>query len=389
MKVIFNRDGHLWIHSNGKEEKITKDPANYPYPPKWSHDGNYIVYMKEVKEPENIQNPHYNIWVYSLKSKRHKELFQNGGNPKWSPTENILAFQGGSVLNVSDLDSFTNISLGVDDYSWFPDGRGFIASSGASLRPNGWTNPVLYKITLKEDYLSNPDLYSGEEFFVIPNELSNGKTSILSIGASKFKFSPNGKWISFMVNPTASWSMDSNMLCILSSEGKDFEVIDEIIWGVGEPKWAHIKSRLGYIAGGGRIVFGFKDKDLKITDLPAYQTIDLTPTNYADLDFSWIDYSSLVVSRVKETEWSNDPLKRPTSSLYLANMTEKRQERITNPPNGFSDNQPVYLKPVDKIAWLRHRETDYRGDLWIADKNGRNAKVWIKNIGGYSIYGEE
>jgi hypothetical protein len=386
IKAAFNRDGHLWVKTNGKEEKITKELANYPYPPKWSHDGKWIVYMKEVKSPEDIQDPQYDIWVYNLKTKQHKEIFQNGGNPKWSPTENIVAFQGGGVLNVSDLDSFYNVSLGVDDYSWLPDGKGFIASSSASLRPDGWTNPILYKIPFKEDYKTNPNLQNAEKFFVIPSELSNGKASILSIGAENFKFSPDGKWISFMVSPTASWSMDSNMLCTISSEGDKFEVIDEIIWAVGDPKWAYTKNRLGYIAGGGRIVFGFKDKDLKITDLPAYQTVELTPPDYADLRFTWINHSSLIVSRVKESEWSNDPDKRPKASLYSVNLIEKIQEKITNPPKGLSDDHPEYLKTVNKISWLRHKETDYTGDLWIADRDGKNAEIWIKDISRYSIY---
>jgi hypothetical protein len=387
IKVAFSKDGHLWINTNGKDEKITKETASYPYPPSWSHDGEWIVYMKERKSPENIQNPKNDIWVYNLETKKHKEIFQNGSNPKWSPVENILAFQGGGVLSVSDLDEFNNISLGVADYSWFPDGRGFIASSVASLHPDGWTNPNLYKIPLPENYEAMQHLTDAEKLFVIPNRLSNGNVGILSIGASEFEFSADGKWISFIVNPTASWSMDSNMLCTISSRGKDFEVIDEIIQGVDEPKWAYTRNRLGYIGGGGRIVLGFKDKDMKVTELPAYQSVDLTPPTYADIGFTWVDDYSLIVSRVKETEWSNDPNKRPNAALYSINMSEKKQEMITHPPKGLSDGLPNYLRTVNKLSWLRKTGTVHtEGDLWIADKDGKNAKMWIKDIGGYSIY---
>ncbi|WP_279326855.1 hypothetical protein [Bacillus litorisediminis] len=37
------------------------------------------------------------------------------------------------------------------------------------------------------------------------------------------------------------------------------------------------------IAGGGRIVFGFKNKDLKIREMPVYGTY--TPEELAELDF--------------------------------------------------------------------------------------------------------
>ena len=99
----------------------------------------------------------------------------------------------------------------------------------------------------------------------------------MSINAGSFAYSPNHKWISFIVSPTASWSMDSDMLCVISADGKEFEAIDEVILEF-EPKWAYNKNLLGYIAGGGRIVFGFKNKDMKVTELPAYQTLNLNPS---------------------------------------------------------------------------------------------------------------
>jgi hypothetical protein len=57
--------------------------------------------------------------------------------------------------------------------------------------------------------------------------------------------------------------MDSNMVCVISADGRDFQVLDEIILEVGLPKWAPTKDILAYIAGGGRLVAGFRNKDLK------------------------------------------------------------------------------------------------------------------------------
>ncbi|MDN4608335.1 TolB family protein [Sporosarcina highlanderae] len=388
VKVAFTRDGYLWMKIGGDESKITEEKATYPFPPKWSYDGNMLLYQKLVTDspddPDKISNE---LWVYDLRTKKHHKIFYNASNPQWSPVENIVSFNAGGVLNISDLKSFYNIALGVDDYIWQPDGKGFIASSGATLRPDGWTHTILYTISIKEGYKNIPDLMNHvKRLFVIPKEVRKGDVSIISIGAEKLTFSPDGKWISFIISPTASWAMDSDMLAVVSAVGKDFEVIDEVILEF-TPKWAFTKNLLGYIAGGGRIVFGFKDKDMKVTEIPADSTVNLTPKNYADIGFTWIDEKSLVVSRVRETEWSNDPKKHPKPVLYFVSLTDQQQVQVTNPPTDEGDYQPQFLPIISKITWLRQSDlTESKGDLWIADPNGAHAEVWIKDIESYSFY---
>ena len=379
---------HLWVKINDKEEKLTAKKASYDYPPQWSHDGNMLLYQKTV--PGNIdesQKTSNEIWVYDLKTKKHKKIFYDGQNPKWSPTENIVAFSDDGVLNISDLKGFYNIALGVDEYVWQPDGKGFIASSSASLRPDGWTNAVLYSISIEEGYKDITDLTGHvKKLFAIPKEVGTKNAKISAINAGSFTFSPNGKWLSFIIYPTASWSMDSDMLSVIRIDGTEFEVIDEVILDF-EPKWASRKNLLGYIAGGGRIVFGFKNKDLKVTELPAYYTESLTPENYAELGFTWVTDGSLIVSRVKESDWSNDPKERPKPSLYYVSLASQKQLEITTPPKDKGDYDPQFLSSVMKITWLRKSDiAELKGDLWIADPNGANAQIWIKDIELYSFY---
>ncbi|MEK4403505.1 hypothetical protein MKZ26_03540 [Sporosarcina sp. FSL K6-6792] len=139
VKVAFIRDGYLWVKIDDKEEVLTVEKATYPYPPLWSFDGNLLLYQKEVEVLVNEHKQTSNqLWVYDMKTKKHSKIFYDGRYPKWSPTENIVAFSDGGVLNVSDFKKFYTIALGVNDYEWQPDGKGFIASSSASLRPDGW-----------------------------------------------------------------------------------------------------------------------------------------------------------------------------------------------------------------------------------------------------------
>ncbi|MFJ7729499.1 TolB family protein [Neobacillus sp. NPDC097160] len=388
VKISFIRDGFLWTKINGKEEKITKEAAKYDYPPHWSHDGKWIVYQVEAKRKlDPSMEFQTEIWVYNLESKKHKRITLDGYNPKWSPVENILAFKSGGVLNVSNLENFYNIALGVGDYSWYPDGRSFITASGASLRPDGWTNPVLFQIGLEKDLSKMTSLTKNvKKLYTIPSEVKKGNISVLALDVQNFQFSPDGKWISFVVSPTASGAMDSNMVCVISSDGQHFEAIDEIN-GESPKKWAFQQNRLGYIAGGGRIVFGFKDKDMKVTDFPAFKSINLTPPKFAELGFTWKDDHSLVVSRVKESEWSNDAKQRPDPSLFLIKIGEQKQTQISHPPKDYGDYDPIYLPSVNKLTWQRYKDlVDLHRDLWIADQNGDNAKVWIKNTVLYDFY---
>lgn len=390
-KVAFIRDGYLWVKIDDKEEVLTVEKATYPYPPQWSFDGNLLLYQKEVEELVNEHKQTSNqLWVYDMKTKKHSKIFYDGRNPKWSPTENIVAFSDGGVLNVSDFKKFYNIALGVNDYEWQPDGKGFIASSSASLRPDGWTNPVLYTISIANGYQNIGNLTkNATEFFVIPKEVVKDDVKVPSINAESFAYSSDKQWISFFVTPTASWAMDSDMLCVISVDGKEFEVLDEVIWAF-TPKWAYSENLLGYIAGGGRIVFGFKNKNLKVTEISTYHSINLTPKNYAEMDFSWVNDSSLIVSRVKESEWSNDAEKRPKASLYFLTLAGQKQLKITTPPKNKGDYKPEYLPSNDKITWLRKSDfVSAKGDLWVADIDGGNANLWIRDIGLYTFFPSE
>ncbi|CAH0347440.1 TolB domain-containing protein [Bacillus sp. CECT 9360] len=372
VQAAFIREGNLWTKVLSREQQITTQ-GKIEYPPQWSHDGKWVLYQNMVSDDHN------ELWVYNMESKKHKRIFAQGWNPKWSPTENIIAFNHGGGLSMSDLKGFRNVATGVDSYEWQPDGKGLIISSAANLRPDGWTNPVLFKIPVHQD-LKMPV----KEIFVIPKTLAKGDNEIISINAGDFAFSPDQKWISFIVSPTASWSMDSNMLCVLSSAGKDFTVLDEVITHVTPPKWAHTKNTLAYIAGGGRIVFGFKNKKLNTADFPAFTKAELTPAGFADFGFTWVDDQQFVVSRVKEAEWSNEPQERPSPSLYKVSLSGEAQKKITDPPKGFGDEKPVFTSQV--LTWLRISNDFSKSDLWIADQEGNGAKAWIKNVSSYSLF---
>ncbi|WP_167577413.1 hypothetical protein [Ammoniphilus sp. YIM 78166] len=375
MKAAFIREGNLWVKIDDKELQIT-DNGNAGSP-EWSHDARWIAYSKQGEKPENLE-----IWAYNIEAQKNYLVFHHGYNFQWAPDRNLLAYQPQIGINLTDLRGDKpartyDVAHGVDHFSWTPDGRGFLASSSACPRPDGWSNPVLFNIKLEDDFEPDNVFANAKEFFTIPGTLKKNNIEILSIGTSSFKWSPDKKWISFIVNPTASWSMDSNMLCILSSDGQKFEPLDEMASGFPFD-WAPTSNLLGYIQGGGRMVFGFNNKNLKVKELPALQQLVLTPKNFVDLSFTWQSDENVVVSRSPELEWSNVPSKRALPILYRINILNKEQLQLSFPPNGYGDFNPEILQTNKKLSWTRSNWE--KNNIWISELDGTSPEKWIENV---------
>ncbi|CEG25640.1 TolB family protein [Bacillus sp. B-jedd] len=379
MMAAFIRDGNLWLYSNGQEKQISS-AGRINWKPKWSSDGKMLVYQLSVPSQFTKDEEQSEVWVYTVATGEKKKLFHDGYSPAWAPHKNVVAFNAQGILDISDLDGFFNIATGVGDFAWFPNGKGFLLSAPGTLRPDGWWSATLFTKRVDDQYSKVPLFGGVEPFFTLPREIGTTKENkLIAVNAEKLTYSPSGKWISFIVSPTASWSMDSNMACVIGSNGKSFEVLDEVILDVSEPKWAPSSDTLAYIAGGGRIVFGFKNKDVKVKEMPASGT--LTPPNYADFYFDWISDNSLVVSRLKEQEWTNDFSKQPLPSLYTIEISMNKQKRMSNPPKGLGDYSPQYVKSIDRIAWLRGKSIiDLNRTVWLAKPDGSEAKPLIRNV---------
>lgn len=384
LKAALVKNGDLWLLLNEKEVQLTNSGNVYDQPT-WSRDGKLLLY--QVKTPSEFQpnEQQVEVWAYHIESGKKQKIFYDGYSPTWSPRKDIIAFNAKGILNISDMKRFYNIATGVSDYTWLPDGSGFLLTSSGVLRPDGWTSAMFFTKKVNENY-QDIILFGGvEPFFTLPREIGKGDNKIISVYTEQLEYSPSNKWISFIVSPTASWSMDSNMLCVLSSDGKKFEVLDEVIFGVGKPKWAPSTDTIAFIAGGGRIVFGFKNKDLKIREMPASGTF--TPPHYADLDFDWMSDRSIVTSRVEEREWSNDFSQHPLPSLYSVDIENNKQIKITHPPDGSGDYNPQFVRSIDKVVWFRGNSiTDQARTLWIGNPDGSEAKEWMKNVDSIVFY---
>ncbi|HDX9506854.1 PD40 domain-containing protein [Bacillus thuringiensis] len=363
VKVAFIRHHNLWIKVDGKEKQLTK--GENITGPKWSHDGEWLAYVKGEKQ--NI------LELYRLKDgKKVTPFHSEASNYQWSPTENIIAFIFTGTLNTFDVEKknadFENVSAGVGDYAWYPDGKNFLVSSEAHLLPTGWTGAQLYEV--QKDAHMNP--HKMKHLYALPNEHDD----FLALVASGFKWSPDQKWISFLAVPTASWSADSNTLCLVRADGSRFEIVDQMLLNTEWFKWAPSKNILAYIEGSGRVAL--ENKHLKIKELPALQQQTFTPKGYVDWDFTWKNDNVIIVSRAKEGGFETLPEKRPFPSLYEINSTSDKQYQITKSSNKQGNYHPIFMKKSNQLIWIRSDRK--KANIWIAHSDGKHEKKWIENV---------
>jgi Tol biopolymer transport system component len=366
------------VKADGVETQLTRGKSvTYP---RWSYDGQWLAYLV-INDPAR---PQYSaLHARNLRTNQDTivAFFQKNSRNEiaWSPNRDILAFQYDTNLNVIDTHNireqgFRNVALGVNEFSWLPDGNGFLVSSAAHLRPDGWTNARMYTVSLASD---TSRINTVVPFYTLPNEVGAAGKKVLAIGTSTFKWSPDRKWIAFIVDPTASWSADSNILCVLSSDAKRFIPVAEMLNRNDWFEWAPQSSKLAFIEGGSRFIT--QNKRIGIASAPQFKAIDsFTPKGLVDNAFTWNDNMSLTVSRAQEGDYKAKLSPEQLPSLYNVQLHDHVARRITNPPVGFGDYQPMWQQKSHSIIWVRSNDKD--SSVWIGDRDGSNQRRWITNI---------
>lgn len=376
LKAAFIRDHQLWMKEGSKETQLTTD--KYVSNPKWSKDGQFIAYTAGDKNGDNT-----NLFIYDLKKKENylPYIQIETTNYKWSPISNQLAYTSGGVLNITKTKNgrphgFENVSLGVSDFEWFPNGKDFIVSSQSNFLPSGWEPVRLFKVPID----ANLDTNKIKPFYTIPTNT----TDLFAIDAEYFKWSTDGKWVSFLATPTASWSNDSNTLGVLSSVGDQFQVIGKMLWFENWIKWAPTKNQLAFISGEGR--FFVENKNTAVADIPFQKKLQkYTPKGYVDLDLEWFSTDEIIVARAKENkEWKLGPVPTMFTKLYVIDIKSGEQKQLTFPKLNELDNTPQVIG--SSITWYRQTEKGSKGDLWV--KDGINAPEfrWLVNVDSAPVF---
>lgn len=370
LTTAFIRDHQLWIKKDGLEIQLTKD--RYVYAPKWSYDGRFIGYIDGDEKGERSD-----LFIYDTMA---KESYQNyvrsvTSDFKWAPHKNQIAYTQHGLLKVTQMKNgrpygFENVSLGVSGFEWFPNGKEFIVSSSSNLLPTGWSPIPLFRIPVD----ANLDKDKMKPFYTIQTEVPD----LFGVDADYFKWSSGGKWVSFLVIPTASWSMDSNTLSVLSSQGKQFQAVGKMLGFKDWFKWAPSTNQLAYISGEGR--FFVENKKTTIAEIPVVkQQKEYTPKGFVDLDLEWYSEDLVIVARaVENKEWNEGPVPTMFTSLYSINIKTGEQEQISFPKTNEIDENPQVFGSY--ITWFRKTAGQSKGDIWVKNTLNGQEQTWLENV---------
>lgn len=376
LTAAFIRDHQLWIKKGDQEIQLTKN--RYVYNQKWSYDGRFIGYIDGDEKGEKSD-----LFIYDTKEKKSYQPYVRvvTSDFKWSPINNQLAYNDQGILNVTKTKNgrpqgFENVSLGVSDFEWFPNGKEFIVASQSSLLPTGWGPIPLYRIPVDANLAKDKI----KPFYTIQTK----EPDLFGIDADYFKWSSDGKWVSFLIVPTASWSMDSNTLGVLSSQGKHFQSVGKMLGFKDWFKWAPLANQLAYISGEGR--FFVENKKMTIAEIPtSKQQEEYTPIGFVDLDLEWFSKDLVIVARAKENkEWKEGPVPNMFTSLYAINIRTGEQKQISFPRKNELDEDPQVVR--SNLTLFRRKAEDFQGDVWVKDGISGQEYLWIKNVDSAPVF---
>jgi Tol biopolymer transport system component len=362
-KAVYVRKDGLWLKSGENERKLVQgDKITHP---SFSSDGRFVSYLS------GDQNE---LWVYNTITRLKKRVFPQGASmPRWSPVGYSLAWKSGSILNAVDVRepgaSFYNVALGVGNYSWTSDGKGFIVSSAATLAPDGWEPVKIFNVPLD----AAGDMQKAKRIATLPKESDN----FFAVSTTEFKWSSGGREVAFIACPTASLSADSNYLMKMDKNGKRIKIIGEMLSNPNWFHWSPVHDQLAFIKGIGRLTS--ENKKLTVWDSKTGREISYGAERFADGDFTWQDHNRIVVSRQKEWSWNTPEAERSTPFLVQVDIQKSRTEKVTKPPKGRSDVYPKTL-PKGELVWVRVSEKSGRAKVMRKKSTHSQEKTWIKDL---------
>ncbi|MED4017064.1 hypothetical protein [Sutcliffiella cohnii] len=377
LKAAFIREGHLWLYHESETTQLTDDL--YVSRPIWSHDGTWLAFEANSTIESEQQEGLNDIWLHHLPTNKQFKLSIPGKDIYWSPTKNELAFISGASLSLvqctSDGPVIYPLTDGVSSFTWASNGKSMVVTAAAAIFPDGWSHPRIYNATWKKGKKEEEIEVSVSSIFTVPSPVKLEDISVLSIALRHLKWSPDERWISMTVTPTASWSMDQNIVGIFAVENKVFIPLGEILDNPSWIQWAPTKPIVASIQGSGRTTVGINNKKLVVQTVMPTQTKTYTPKGYADIDFTWLDDEKIVVARGKET---NKPSEFFQSTLFVVNTKTDEQVQIIPNEDRKADSAPILLHRANKISWMR--TSDQKTSIWVSNPDGSDAKMILEHV---------
>jgi hypothetical protein len=372
LQGVFQRDGSLWLKSGHKERLLEKQaPTSSPI---WSYDGTWLAYALGDGHNQEVRAVH-------IASGHTVTLRVNGYGLVWAHRSNDLAYQTQDAIYTVALregvmqGSPSRFAVQSGTFGWLPDDQGFLISSRAYLENGEW-QPITLSV-LRTDTASAAE---PKPIYTLPGMSED----FFAVSLSEFRWSPDGRWVAFLAEPTASWSMDSNTLCLLSPDGTRFLMIGKMPARPDWYAWAPGQNRIGFINGEGR--FEVSGKRFEYKDVLRRREPSLTPPGRMDVGFAWVHPNEVIVARAPELTWTEGPVPKSKPALFRIDLASGKSTRVTKPGANEADRNPTYLPPAKRIAWVRTDLSRERSDVWIANVLGGQAAVYIRDVDNAPVW---
>jgi Tol biopolymer transport system component len=82
VKAAFIRDVNIWILLKNEEKQITRTGKVFSQP-KWSKDGQWLLYQNEAPAERPDKDFQHEIWAYHIQTGEKKKIFYDGNAPSW------------------------------------------------------------------------------------------------------------------------------------------------------------------------------------------------------------------------------------------------------------------------------------------------------------------
>lgn len=310
---------YVYNFDSGKSEKITDNEANNELP---MFHGNKIFYLSD-----NTADKKFNIWVYDLTTKEHKQITEYSDTDVHFPSigPDAIVYEAGGDLYLMDINTYTskkvNITVVDDRYSAktkYVDANDYLSTF--TIAPDG--NRVL--VEARGEVLS------------LPKEKGSFRNLTLSSGsAERFPaWSPDGKTVAYWSDASGEYELvlqdyESGKAKTVTSTGKDYKY--NIFWSPDSKHIVFINQAMEIY------LFDVDSGSLKKID----QALWMYHGSLQSFSVRWsADSKWIAYSRGLETQ---------NSAVFIYNIDSGKLTQATS--GYYSDNNPVF-DPDGKYLYL-------------------------------------
>ncbi len=378
-RLAFVWEGDIWVVGEGGGEPTRLTDGGLNTSPRWSPDGRWLMYLKEIEGEENYGPKRRYLWVMKADGSAFKQVERVplGSLPAWSPTKSRIAYatEDGALWLV-EADGSSRIQLlppgsGVWQVAWSPEGQRLAFSKWIQDSPQDSTA-----------WIMNADGTGLIKLFSIDDPLVASAVEGLGYGWSKVaSWSPDGKRLAlFIALKSASLTADGLNLFTVNADGEN---LSQVGWMLGYEDfltWSPDGGRLAFVDGFGRETW--REKQIAVLEVEAMTVTNLSADEtQADIWPHWSPDGKYIVyvsapAQSQDLRGIIEMIKGRHIRVMAAEGTEVHQ--LTDDP-AYTDECPRWVHGGEDILFFRRRE-EGNVEIWLMNADGSDQRPLARDV---------